>query len=186
MFNKQISHCQGRWGGWSSLPIPRPAPGHQQRGWWGWWGWWGWRSGCTPSWCPLHAAGLGCMHSSGAASGCRRQPVPPGSAPAASAPQLGSEGSHRRRHGTETLRRLPDLGHHRELRGARASIHIEGVLTSAGGIPTADMPTAWGQPAAPVPSSLCPQPTVRDTDTGLDACLGASGLLGSLVPLLSF
>jgi len=102
------------------------------------------------------------------------------------APQLGSEGRHGRRHGTETLRLLPDLGRHRELPGARASIHIERALISAGGIPTADMPTAWGQPAAPVPSSLRPQPTARDTDTGLVACLGASRLLRSLVLLFSF
>lgn len=105
MFNKQISRCQGRWGGWSSLPAPCPAPAHQQRG---WRGWRGWRSGCTPSRCLLHAAGPGCTHSPGAASGCRRPPVPPAQRlqPSSSAGLRGSSRAAARHRDAQAASRL--------------------------------------------------------------------------------
>lgn len=108
----------------------------------------------------------------------------PRSGPAAPALQLCPEGTHGGRVSTETFRRLPALRRRRELRGAH--LLTSGVLISVGGTPTADLPTACRPPGAPAPSSLWPQPMARDTDSGLDVCLGVSRLLKSLVPLSAF
>lgn len=91
--------------------------------------------------------------------------------------QLCSEGTHGGGAGPR-----PSAGFLAQRASRSTSVHVEGVLTSVGGSPppTADMPTACGQPGA-LPSSLQPQPMAPDTDTGLGRLTGASRLLKSRV-----
>lgn len=119
-----------------------------------------WGGGCPP---PLPAVGRALWR------------VPPRSAPAVPAAQLCPEGTHGGGHRDWAASRLETP------QGALRSnsIPVRGVLTSVGGTPPHRghahcLRAAWQ-----------PQPD-RDTDTGLDTCLGASWLLKSLVPLFSF
>lgn len=170
MFNKQISHCKGRWGGWSSPPAPCP---HRP----------------PPPWCLVHATDQVARTAWERPSAADPDLCPQGQC---LQPQLlhclrghPQEAAQQR----EMFRLLPDLsatesleepGHLFTSRGYSAL--LDGSPQQACPLPAGSLePRAW-----PLCPPLQPQPMARDTETGLVAWLGASWLLKSLVPLFSF